>query len=241
MFIFPMAGVSRRFSEAGYTLPKYMLQAGGTSVFKHVLNGFRAHFDAEPFLFICRDVAGTVNFVKTECAALGIKNMQIVTLAETTRGQAETVQLGLERAGVDANTPITIFNIDTIHAGFQYPPTDVMTKADGALEVFRGQGDAWSFARTKSDADMTVLETAEKRRISPLCSSGLYYFRSAKMFSDAYAAELHKPQASELYIAPLYNHLIKLGLHVVAFEVSASALTPCGIPAEYEAFKLRVG
>ncbi|MGE4350806.1 MAG: glycosyltransferase family 2 protein [Bdellovibrionales bacterium] len=241
MFVFPMAGLSQRFIKAGYELPKYRLKAGGQSIFGHVLSGFSAYFKTDTFLFICRDVADTPAFVEKECKALGIKSYEIVVLSEPTRGQAETVFLGLKQKAVSEEEPLTIFNIDTIHPDFQHPIPEDFAKMDGYLEVFQGPGDAWSFARTKSPTDNTVVETAEKRRISPYCSTGLYYFRRAAFFYDSYEKEVAKPEeewdAKELYIAPLYNDLIASGKVVKAVEIPFSFLIPCGVPDEYEAFK----
>ena len=42
--IFPMAGLSERFTRAGFTVPKYMLQAHGRSLFRHAVEGFLGHF-----------------------------------------------------------------------------------------------------------------------------------------------------------------------------------------------------
>ena len=133
-----MAGLSRRFSEAGYDRPKYMLPAHGKSVFAHSVSSFGLYFKIDPFLFIVRDVADTPAFVRSECAALGIVNARIVILDAPTSGQAETVALGLHQASVSDATPVTIFNIDTFRPGFRHATFDG-AKPDGYLEVFRGE------------------------------------------------------------------------------------------------------
>ena len=241
MILFPMAGLSQRFAKAGYTLPKYMLDIGGRSVFAHVVGGFDTYFKTQPFVFICRDVADTPAFVAAECAKLGIVDPRIIVLNQTTRGQAETVALGLQKTTFDLREPLTIFNIDTLRPNFRFPDADVMIESDGYLEVFRGEGDGWSFARTVSAEDFTVVETAEKKRISDLCSTGLYHFAYAQDFLDAFELETQKPPdqwaKQELYIAPLYNTLIAKGRRIVAVEIPAGALIPCGVPDEYEALK----
>jgi hypothetical protein len=241
MIVFPMAGLSRRFTEAGYTIPKYMLKAGGQTIFNHVLAGFESCFADFPFLFIYRDVFGTGDFLRAECAALGIMKYHLIELRETTRGQAETVALGLKSAMTTPETPLTIFNIDTIRPHFRYPSAEQLVGYDGYMEVFRGVGDGWSFARTASETDPCILETAEKRRISDLCSNGLYHFSHYGDFMDAFSMESARPSdvwdAKELYIAPLYNHMIRRGQKILAVEVPSSSMIPCGIPSEYESFR----
>ena len=97
MIVFPMAGLSSRFFNAGYQQPKYMLTAHGETLFAHAVKSFKHYFDSEEFLFIVRDLYQTPHFVTEQAQLLGIKNFQIFILEQATRGQAETVTLGLEK------------------------------------------------------------------------------------------------------------------------------------------------
>ena len=80
-----------------------------------------------------------------------------------------------------------------------------------------------------------ALETAEKRPISDLCCTGLYHFARAGDFRAALAAERAAPQAPELYVAPLYNHLIAAGARIGWRLIAGSEVVFCGTPDEYEA------
>ena len=232
-----MAGLSSRFFNAGFTKPKYMLEAQGDTLFAHAVNSFSRYFDQEPFLFIIRDVFGTKAFIEQEVARLGIKQAHIVTLESETRGQAETVYLGLQAVAAD-NGPITIFNIDTFRPGFIFP--EEIAQWDGYLEVFEGKGDNWSFARTEQPGSTRVVETAEKKPISNLCSTGLYYFARTSDFIDAYQQELARPvdtwAKGELYIAPLYNQLITDNLNIHCHLIDRHDVIFCGVPDEYYHF-----
>jgi hypothetical protein len=235
MIVIPMAGLSSRFSAAGYVGPKFMLPLGGKTVFDRAVGSFGAYFTDVPFLFIARGGAPVSEFVAQSCAALGIKNLQIEMLSGPTAGQAETVELGLKSAGVPGGTPITIFNIDTFRPGFQFPDQPWSASAAGYLEVFRGEGSNWSYVRPAADASDRVIETAEKRPISNLCCTGLYHFARTQDFLDSLALERRKPSTAELYVAPLYNHLIRQGMAIHYRLVAASEIVFCGVPSEYEA------
>lgn len=239
MIVIPMAGLSRRFSEAGYTVPKYRLPAHGKSVFVHSVSSFEAYFRSEPFLFIVRDVGDTASFVRQECSALGITDARIVILEAATGGQAETVALGLRQTPVEAATPVTVFNIDTFRPGFRHADFRG-TPAYGYLEVFRGSGSNWSYVRPATPDSDLVVETAEKRPISDLCCTGLYHFNSAEIYLSAYEAFYSDfvPDTAlrERYVAPIYNALIKRGLPIRYTLVQRSELILCGVPDEYEAF-----
>jgi len=237
MIVIPMAGLSSRFFKAGYTKPKYMLEAHGESLFAHAIKSFSEYFQKEEFLFIIRDVLGTVDFIKQEIAALGIKDAQIFILDKETRGQAESVYLGLQSLS-STEESITIFNIDTFRPEFRYP--EKIAEWDGYLEVFAGEGANWSFAKPLHSETTQVIETAEKRPISNLCSTGLYYFKSIALFNAAYDDYLAKPEAEwekgELYIAPLYNYLIQEEKNIHYHLIERNEVIFCGVPDEYLAF-----
>ena len=247
MIVLPMAGLSSRFFKAGYRVPKYMLDLHGHSVFAHALGSFAALFGQERFLIICRDIAGTPEFVRDECARLGLpaSALDLVVLEQQTAGQAETVAAGLRAADMTADAPVTIFNIDTFRPGFRHPDRVDRMAIDGYLEVFEGPGAHWSFVRPDPAAQEArrVIEVAEKVRISNLCSDGLYHFRRADLFLDLFDATAGQDPASlqggERYVAPLYNLALARGCDIRYAPVAADAIRFCGTPAEYEALRAR--
>jgi len=226
-----MAGRSQRFYDAGYTVPKFELTLGGESVFAHAVGSFAGYFRSQRFLLIVSSDEALA-FVSAECGRLGIDNWQAVRLEGPTAGQAETVALGVEQAEVGDGAPLTIFNIDTFRPGFEFPR---LPPVDGWLEVFEGEGANWSYVRPAPGDEPLALETAEKRPISNLCCTGLYHFNRAGDFRAALAAERQAPQAAELYVAPLYNHLIARGQRIGYSRIDPADVIFCGTPAEYEA------
>jgi hypothetical protein len=240
VIVIPMAGLSRRFIDAGYPQPKYMLQAHGMSMFRHAVSSFAAYFDRLPFLFVLRDVHGTADFVAAECRALGLVDPLTVILDRPTRGQAETVRAGLAGARVGDDVPVTIFNIDTFRPHFRWPETFDVEEIDGYLEVFHGSGSNWSYVRPATPSSDRVAETAEKREISNLCCTGLYHFSRAGDFNAAYdayeALGSKRWHGAELYVAPLYNIVIGRGADIRYHLVDRDQVIFCGVPAEYEAF-----
>ncbi|WP_425653325.1 glycosyltransferase family 2 protein [Vibrio campbellii] len=242
MIIIPMAGLSSRFFKAGYSEPKYMLKAHGKTLFAHAVDSFSKYYENEKFLFIVRDVYDTPSFVSSQANMLGIKDYEIVIINKKTRGQAETVSIGIEewkkKNNVNSDLSITVFNIDTFRPGFQYPPLKHL--GDGYLEVFKGIGDNWSFAKPLSDNGTLVCETAEKKPISDLCCTGLYHFNSLELYLSAYYHYLEKPisewEKGELYVAPLYNYIIEKGYEIHYNIINREEVVFCGVPEEYVSF-----
>jgi hypothetical protein len=235
-FVFPMAGESRRFARAGYHAPKYRLMVHGAALFDYAVGGFSAYFGEDRFLFITRDADGTA-FAAQRCAALGVAKPENVTLDRDTSGQAETVFLGLERAGIEDEDSIVIFNIDTFRPGYRKPGHVADPSCAGYLEAFQGAGSGWSYIAVDPQAPDRVAAVAEKLPISDLCCTGLYHFRKAGDFRWAYrhpAPPRSEAEHQERYVAPLYNVLVARGDRIAFTLVTLSEIVFCGTPEEYE-------
>jgi len=232
MIVIPMAGTSRRFLEQGYDKPKFMLPIWGGYVFDYAVASFARDFRTKEFLFVFRETGDVRLFIEQRIRVLRIKNPTLYLIEQPTAGQAETVEKALDQVDVAARTPVTVFNIDT----FRLPtarPSSVPIDASGWLEVFHGDGESWSFVRPAEQPGV-ALETTEKIRISDLCCTGLYHFSSSELFRDALSMERKQPSSGELYIAPIYNHLIAKGQKIGYGVIENKDVLFCGVPDEYE-------
>ena len=235
MFIIPMAGLSSRFFKAGYVKPKYQLVLpNNLSMFEWSMRSFEYYFKTDTFLFLVRDLYETQEFVKEKCTKLGILNFIIVVLSDETRGQAETVYLGLKNIidKVDVLTEeVYVFNIDSYRHHFKKP--NISKKCDGYIEVFQGEGDHWSFIEINDSGK--VIRTTEKERISNLCSDGLYFFKNVKKYLNLVekGIEHNKFVKGELYIAPLYNLIIQEGGDIRYGLIDITDIEFCGTPTEF--------
>lgn len=230
MIIIPMLGRSMRFKNAGYTKPKYELLLGNQTLFAATVSSFVHYFTTDRFYFIVRDETHVIDFVATELDTLGVLDYEIIPLCQETKGQADTV-FHVAR-NLDEEQPITIFNIDTIRKNFLYPEKNKI--ADGYLEVFKGSGNQWSFVDPSDN--FKVLRTTEKERISDLCSDGLYHFSRTSSFLWSFQEECKSKhgQDGELYVAPLYNHLIEADYDIRYVVVDSDQIINCGTPQDYE-------
>jgi hypothetical protein len=232
--VFSMAGLSSRFTKEGYNLPKYMLYIGNKSLFNLSVSGFCNYFKTFNFKFIILDVFGTKQFIESECELLGIENFEVIILNGPTSGQAVTVYSGLKQIQFNNDSPFFVFNIDTFRSKVILP--DEIDKWDGYLEVFFGEGNNWSYAKTVNIDSTKVIETAEKNQISNFCSTGLYFFKSFYLFEKAYNNYyiLNKNKSfNEFYIAPIYNYLIKQGNIIHINLIESQEVLFCGTPSEY--------
>lgn len=240
MIVIPMVGRSRRFFEAGYTQPKYRLQLAGQSVFALAVGSFKAVAEHEDLLIVCLAEDQVADFAREELMRIGMHRGRVLELPKMTAGQADSVSQGLVAVGAPEKEPVVIFNIDTFRPGFRYPTAFDVKAVDGYLECFIGSGANWSNAVPAASGSSKVIRTSEKKQESEFCCTGLYHFGSAAAFERAYRAECeaHRQgagEANELYVAPIYNHLIAEGADIRLDVVSLAQVVFCGVPAEYQA------
>jgi len=239
MIVIPMVGRSRRFLDAGYSQPKYRLDLLGVSVFSLAVGSFREAAMSEDLLIVCLEEDHAANFARAELQRIGMDRGRVVELPKMTAGQADTVSQGLAKAAVADNEPIVIFNIDTFRPNFRYPSGFDVRKVDGYLECFIGSGANWSNVVTAAPDSDRVIRTSEKKQESDLCCTGLYHFGRADAFERAYRAEcalqasMPASKSNELFVAPIYNHLIAQGADIRVQRIALDEVIFCGVPVEY--------
>ena len=238
--IITMAGNGDRFRKAGYTLPKFKIAVRGRTLFTWALLSLRHFLEAgAEVIYAARPEHDPEAFLAREAAALGIGRRRVVLIPQATDGQATTALIA-GSALSDHARPVAIYNIDTYVEPEFLPVAEA--RGNGWIPCFAGDGNGWSFARAAEDG--TVEELAEKRRISPHATVGLYWFRSFELYRECYREHFAGPTErpgtapAERYIAPMYNTLISRygGVHLTA--IPKHAVHPLGTPSEVEAFQL---
>lgn len=236
--VVPMAGHGSRFAEAGWELPKPLIPVLGRPMYAWATESLPLAL-ATRLVFVCLDEHlrrhPLAEDIEARYAHLSA-DVEIVGIPGVTEGQACTVLAA--RHLVDDDAGLLVYNADTwCRTDLERTLPGLTASCDGVIGVFEAPGDHWSFART--DEDGRVVETAEKRRISPWATTGLYHFSSGARFVaevDRMVAEDDRTRG-EFYIAPLYNRLIAAGADIridVALEVGAM-----GTPDELAEFEGR--
>lgn len=235
--VITMGGLGSRFRKAGYTVPKYMIEAKGRTLFEWSLISLEGYRDrADKYIFIAmkdetNDVEG---FIMDKCSELGIREPKVILLDYLTDGQATTALL----AGKywDREHALLIYNIDTYVEAGEMNSEEL--KGDGFIPCFRAEGDHWSFVRL--DDEGRVAEIKEKKRISDHCTLGAYYFKTCGLYEDLYN-EYYRDSERELvngekYVAPLYDHLLSKGGEIYISDISPDKVHVLGTPEELNVF-----
>lgn len=233
--IITMAGLGSRFREAGYRVPKYMIEAKGKTLFEWSMDSL---LDYNPhvskYVFVVRREDGASGFIREKCRQYGLMDVNIVEIDHLTDGQATTCMLAMPYCEMDE--PILVYNIDTYVEPYEMKYTDI--SGDGHIPCFHADGDHWSFV--KLDDTGKAVEVREKNRISDNCTLGAYYFSSASLYQklyEEYYSDKSKLEKNEKYIAPLYNYMIGKGMEVTISIVPAEKVHVLGTPGELIEFR----
>ena len=234
--VITMGGLGSRFIEAGYNVPKYMIEANGKTLFEWSLislTGYNDIVDKYIFIVMQNDKIDVTKFIDDKCKKLNINKYKVIIIDYLTDGQATTAMLA--KSDWDKKNGLLVYNIDTyIEAGEM---NSSQLKGDGFIPCFKGNGDHWSFV--KIDTNAQAVEVKEKERISEYCTIGAYYFKSCKLYADLYNEYYGNDENlvnGEKYIAPLYNHLINRNGKVYISNIPNEKVHVLGTPDELKEF-----
>lgn len=234
--VITMGGLGSRFRKAGYTVPKYMIEAKGKTLFEWSmisLDGYKR--DVNQYIFIAMKEEGIdmEGFIKEKCQELEIDNYHLILLDYLTDGQATTATLAEKYWNKEH--ALLIYNIDTYVEPGQMNSEEL--KGDGFIPCFKAEGDHWSFVRL--DEQERVVEIKEKQRISDHCTLGAYYFKTCGLYKklyDEYYSEEKNLVKGEKYVAPLYDYLLSKGGEIYISDIAPERVHVLGTPEELEYF-----
>lgn len=233
--VITMAGLGSRFKDAGYTVPKYMIEARGKTLFEWAMESLAGFMEEENvYIFIVRREDDASEFIRATCERMGIIRLRVLEIDALTDGQATTALLA--SAYWEKESSLLIYNIDTyVEPGAM---NDSQIAGDGFIPCFCAPGSHWSFVRMSEDGERAV-EVREKERISDFCTLGAYYFKSCRLYEtlyEEYYAKDENLKKGEKYVAPLYNHLIEKGGDVRITLVPFEKVHVLGTPEELKVF-----
>ena len=232
--VVPMAGHGRRFSIAGYSDPKPLIDVSGQPMIQRVIGNLTP---ARPhrFVFICQadhlaeyDLQAKLSLWAPGCA--------VVAAEGVTEGAACTVLLA--RDHIDAGQ-LMIANSD------QYLNTSIDSylaasdaPIDGLIMTMTADDPKWSFL-ARSAAGW-VSRVVEKEVISNEATVGVYNFSNGTDFIHAAEEMIARDWRvnGEFYVAPVYNLMIERGARIEAFNIGSVgvAMNGLGTPADLDAF-----
>jgi dTDP-glucose pyrophosphorylase len=234
--VLPIAGRGSRFAEAGYVQPKPLIPVHGIPMIEVVVRNIKPS-SPHHFIFIALKehldslgMSDTLNRIAPGCSIIPVDNV--------TEGAACTVLLAKQL--INNENELMIANTD------QWVDVDInnylnvlnQNKLDGLIMTMAANDSKWSYVGF--DESGNVNNVVEKQVISNEATVGIYNFKEGKNFVLA-AEEMIKNDLrvnGEFYVAPVYNHLIKMGHKLGVFNIGEenNGMYGLGIPSDLQSF-----
>jgi len=213
--LIPMAGAGSRFTQAGYTFPKPLIDVQGKPMIQVVAENLNIKAN---FIYIVQK-EHRLKYNLDTLLNLVTPNCKVVEVDELTEGAACTALLA--KNFIDNNSPLFFANSDQFvewdSNEFFYKMNE--TEVDGGIVTFKSTHPKWSFAKT--DDKGFVTEVAEKNPISDLATVGFYYWKHGSDFVK-YAEQMIDNNIrvnGEFYVCPVYNEAIQDGKEIRTFNI----------------------
>lgn len=225
--IVPAAGLGQRFADAGYSLPKPLVEVSGLPMIVRVVRD----------LPTCEWIAFVVHaehvrrFAIDSVLRAHFPQCRVVVAPGLTAGQACTVRLAAE--AIDLDDDVLVAACDATHvydaADFERVRSDATV--DACVWTYRGEprvlAKPQSFGWVAADAAGNVERVSCKWPISDnlladRVASGFFWFRSARRMMGAIDELVADDErvSNEFYLDVVPNRFIAAGRRVVAFDVA---------------------
>ena len=228
----PMAGEGVRFLQAGFQVPKPLIQLNGKPFFYWATNSLAQLPNVIDVTFVVLQ-EHVDKFSIDEWIKKYFPQAKIVVQPEIWNGAVLTCMLGV--TAIEDHHPI-IFN-DCDHAFGSRAFASFLQKGqaevDGGLLTFKSNENKYSYV--KYDADGKMIGTAEKIVVSDDAICGAYYFKSKAEFLKYAQRYLDHCPYQEFYLSGIYNEMCQDGKVIQCFETDFHL--PFGVPEEYESAK----
>ena len=203
-----MAGLGSRFSEAGFTFPKPLIEVQGQPMISTVIESLnlqgRYIFLVQKSHYEKYHLDNLLNLI-----APGSKIIQIDGITE---GAACTALKAKEL--INNNKPLIIANSDQFIKWNSLETISDFNDYDGGILTFKSIHPKHSFVKLNSKG--LVQEVAEKKPISSDATVGIYHWKRGEDFVK-YAEKMIEKNIrtnNEFYICPVYNEAIEDGLKI---------------------------
>lgn len=234
--VLPMAGRGSRFANAGYKMPKPLIEINGKPMIDLVVHNISPKREHR-FIFLV---------LKEHLSQYGLEEhlrtiapgCEIITVDQVTEGAACTVLLA--KKYIDNDMPLMIANCD------QYVDIDINDylhvmeeeKTDGLVMTMKAHDPKWSFIQY--DSQHHIIGILEKQVVSDEATVGIYNFSRGKDYVRG--AELMIKENlrvnNEFYVAPVYNLLLQEKYKISIFNIGAvlDGMYGLGTPEDLETF-----
>jgi NDP-sugar pyrophosphorylase family protein len=237
-----MSGVGKRFIDAGYKVPKPLIEVDGKPIIEHVCELFPGE---TKFTFICN----AQHLAETNMREMltSIKpGSQIVEISNHKKGPVFAVDSISHLIDNDEEVIVNYCDFSTYWDYHDFLEHTRSRDADGAVPSYKGfhphmlGTTNYAFMR---DTDQWMLEIKEKEpftgnRMQEYASNGTYYFKKGA-YVKKYFRQLMDEDINlkgEYYVSLIYNLLVADNLKVSIYEIQH--MLQWGTPGDVEEYNM---
>lgn len=229
--LIPMAGAGSRFKDVGINTPKPLLPIDETVLITKVLENLPK---GDLYIFLTRP-ENEEERVAIRNAVIDYQPQKIIEITNLTEGAACTCLLAEKE--IPHFEPLLIANCDQLEQWDIFSFEDFLrnTTADGVVVTYTSTSPKNSFVKLENDK---IIEVAEKKVISNIASTGIYFWKRAVDFIFSANLMISKDSRvnGEFYVAPTYQQMIDQGLTILNYHVGKHI--PLGTPEDFACYLL---
>lgn len=238
--VIPMSGVGQRFINAGYKVPKPLIEIDGKTIIEHVCSLFPGE---NKFTFICN----SAHLAETDMMKIlkSIKpNSNIIEIPPHKKGPVYAVSCVYDMIEDDEEIIVNYCDFGTYWDYSDFLKHTRDRNADGAVPSYKGfhphmlGTTNYAFIR---DKNQWLLEIQEKKpftdnRMDEYASNGTYYFKKGSYLKKYFDRLMERDISlnGEYYVSMVYNLLVEDGLSVSVYNIQH--MLQWGTPQDVEEY-----
>ncbi len=234
--IIPLCGISKRFTDNGYTEPKCLIKIFEKEMIIHVLDCIE-QINNNIFIIYHKDLD---NFNFLELIHQYNNKIVLICLDKRTRGAAETVYLGIDKIinskiyNYDLNT--LIIDCDTIYN------TNIIKKIkninNNSVIYFEDNEDNPIYSYILFNENNIITNIIEKEKISNYANTGAYYFNNIYELYDAckFIIDNNITFKNEYYMSCVIKYMIDNKYIFNAIKINKNYYISVGTPYDLEKY-----
>ena len=226
-----MAGSGKPFSQAGYTFPKPLIDVNGKSMIQLVAENLKPSLPHH-FIFICKKEDYN-QFSLNEIFDRSVgENYSVIQLTAPTQGAACTALTSADIINTDDE--LIIANADQVVdiKIDDFIKDSRINNSEGTIMTFTTTHPKWSFVRM--DKNKNIIEITEKKVISNIATTGIYYFKSGKTFFESAVSMIEKDIRfkNDFYVSLVYNEMIMNNHKIKNWEIEPKLMHSMATPED---------
>ena len=225
--IIPMSGFGERFRQAGYDVPKPLIEMEGKPIIAHVADMFPGEND---FIFVCNrdhleDPGWRMREVLEEIRPLG----KIVPIDSHKLGPVWAVLQAENLVARDQPVAVNYCDFTCYWDYSHFKKFTELSACDGAIPCYRGfhPHTIWSnyYAYVKhTDGWIEAIQEKQPYTDDPrseFASSGTYYFKTGALMLEYFkkTVELELKVNNEYYVSMVYDPMLRDGKKIAVYDL----------------------